>query len=98
MGDGVPIYEFLCRDCGSFEQWRSFAGAGGSMTCPSCGEEARRIYSMPATKNLSAALSNAMNRVEKSTYEPEVVRRPEGGTLPGTRYHPGHSGNHGHNH
>ena len=94
----MPIYEFLCRDCGSFEQWRSFAEVSVPMTCPSCNGEARRIYSMPATKNLSAAFSNAMNRVEKSAHEPEIVRRPEGDALPGTRYHPGHSGHHGHNH
>lgn len=53
---------------------------------------------MPSTKKMPAALSNAMQRVEKSTYEPEVVRRPEGGTLPGTRYHPGHGGHLGHGH
>ncbi len=94
----MPVYEFLCEDCGLFEQRRSFAEAGDSMTCPSCNEEARRIYSMPATKNVPAALSNAMNRVEKSAHEPEVVRHPVGGTLPGTRYHPGHGGHHGHNH
>jgi putative FmdB family regulatory protein len=94
----VPIYEFLCRECGPFEQQGSLAEAGGSMRCPSCGEEARRTYTMPATKKMSAALSNAMNRVEKSTHEPDVVRRPEGGTLPGPRYHPGHGGHHGHNH
>ncbi len=94
----MPIYEFLCRECGPFEQRRSFAEAGDPLTCPSCDGEARRVYSMPATKNSPAALSNAMNRVEKSAHEPEVVRRPEGGTLPGTRYHPGHGGHHGHNH
>ncbi len=94
----MPIYEFLCRECGPFEQRRSFGEAGSSTRCPSCSEEARRIYSTPATRKMSTALSNAMNRVEKSAHEPEVVRRPEGGTLPGTRYHPGHGGHHGHNH
>jgi hypothetical protein len=53
---------------------------------------------MPATRKMPAALSNAMHRVEKSTHEPEIVRRPEGGTLPGKRYHPGHGGHCGHNH
>ncbi len=94
----MPIYEFLCRECGPFEQRRSFVEAGDPMRCPSCGGEARRVYSVPTTKSMSAALSSAMNRVEKSTHEPEVVRRPEGGTLPGTRYHPGHGGHHGHGH
>jgi hypothetical protein len=53
---------------------------------------------MPSTRKMSTALSRAMNRVEKSTHEPKVVRRPESGTLPGTRYHPGHGEHHGHNH
>ena len=94
----MPVYEFRCEDCGPFEQRRSFVEAGDPITCPSCGEGARRVYSMPATKNVPAALSNAMNRVEKSTHEPEVVRRPEGGALPGTRYHPDQGGHHGHSH
>ena len=90
----MPVYEFLCGECGPFEQRRSFAEAGDPMRCPSCGEETRRVYSMPATKNVPTAFSNAMHRAEKSADEPEVARRPAGGT----RYHPGHGGHHGHNH
>ena len=94
----MPTYEFLCEDCGPFEQQRPFAEASAPLACPSCGLAVKRIYHMPATTKVSTALSHAMNRVEKSTYEPEVVRRPEGGTLPGTRYHPGHGGHCGHSH
>jgi putative FmdB family regulatory protein len=94
----VPTYEFLCEDCGPFEQQRSFVEASAPLTCPSCGLAAKRVYHMPATRKMSTALSRAMNRVEKSTHEPKVVRRPESGTLPGTRYHPGHGEHHGHNH
>ncbi|CAA9435963.1 MAG: hypothetical protein AVDCRST_MAG78-2035 [uncultured Rubrobacteraceae bacterium] len=90
----MPIYEFLCEDCGPFEQRRSFAEVGGPMRCPSCGEEARRVYSMPATKNVPAALSSAMHRAEKSAHEPEVARQPVGGE----KYRPSHGGHHGHNH
>ncbi len=90
----MPIYEFLCRECGSFEQRRSFAEAGGPTTCPSCGEEARRVYSIPATKNVPSALSSAMYRAEKSAHEPEVARQPVGGE----KYRPGHGGHHGHGH
>lgn len=98
IGDLVPAYDFLCEDCGPFEQQRSFAEASDPMACPSCRRVARRVYHVPATKKMSAALSKAMHRVEKSTHEPEVVRRPEGGTLPGTRYHPGRRGHPGHSH
>ena len=94
----MPNYEFLCEGCGRFEQRRSFAEADDPMTCPSCGYLADRIYSMPAIRKAPSTLSKAMNRAEKSAYEPGVVRQPEGAALPGKRYHPGHGGHHGHGH
>lgn len=78
----MPVYEFVCEDCGPFEQQRSFKEAGDPMTCPSCGRESKRVYSMPNTRRMSAALSGAMDRAEKSAHEPEVARRPVRGTGP----------------
>lgn len=92
----MPIYEFLCEECGPFEERRSFEEANSVAICPGCGTTARRVYSMPNLKTTPAALSNAMNRAEKSAHEPEVARRPEGGTWPGKRYLPSHRGHHGH--
>jgi putative FmdB family regulatory protein len=86
----VPVYEFVCEDCGPFEQQRSFAEAGEPMACPSCGREARRVYSMPNTRRMPAALSSAMDRVEKSAHEPEVAQRPVGGTGSGKGHHHSH--------
>ena len=98
IGDLVQTYEFVCKDCGPFEQQRSFVEASDPMACPSCGLATKRVYYMPATRKMSATPFNTTNRVEKSAHEPEVVRRPEGGAWPGMRYHPGHGGHHGHNH
>jgi putative FmdB family regulatory protein len=86
----VPVYDFLCRDCGPFEQRRSFAEAGEPMVCPSCGGQARRVYSMPNTKRMPGALSSAMDRVEKSAHEPEVAQRPVGVTGSGKGHHHSH--------
>jgi putative FmdB family regulatory protein len=94
----MPIYDFACEGCGPFEQWRSFAEAGEPMMCPSCGEEVRRIYSMPNTRRMPAALSSAMNRAEKSAHEPEVIRHPAVSALPGKKYRSSHGGHCGHNH
>ena len=94
----MPIYEFLCDDCGPFEERRAFAEASDPTTCPSCGEAARRVYSTPATKNVPVVLSNVMHQAEKSAYEPEVVRRLAGDPWPGKRYKPGHGRHHGHAH
>jgi putative FmdB family regulatory protein len=36
----VPVYEFVCGDCGPFEQQRSFTELGDPIACASCGREA----------------------------------------------------------
>jgi putative FmdB family regulatory protein len=74
----VPVYEFVCEDCGPFEQRHSFTEAGAPIACPSCGRKARRVYSVPSIKRMPAALSGAMGHAEKSAHEPQVVRRPTG--------------------
>jgi len=88
----MPIYEFVCEGCGPFEQRRSFAEAGDPMSCPSCGNEAQRVFSIPNTRSMPVALSGAMNRAEKSAHEPAVMRKPADGKLPGKKYSPGHGG------
>ncbi len=92
----MPIYEFLCEDCGPFEERRSFEEAGNPAVCPECGTAARRVYSVSRLKTILPALSNAMNRAEKSAHEPEVVRQPAGGTWPGKKYQPSHRRSCGH--
>ena len=89
-GDEMPIYDFICKDCGPFETRRSLAEAGEPTGCPSCGGEARRVYSMPNTKKVPAGLSKAMDRAEKSAHEPEVVSRRASGA-----HGQGHRHNHG---
>ena len=88
----MPVYDFVCDDCGPFEQRRSLAEAGDPMACPRCGKEARRVYSMPNTKRMPAGLSKAMDRAEKSAHEPEVVRRPAGGGSKGHGHGHAHRG------
>ncbi|HLL57303.1 MAG TPA: zinc ribbon domain-containing protein [Rubrobacteraceae bacterium] len=83
----MAIYDFVCEDCGSFEQRRSFAESGAPAACPSCGREARRVYSMPNTRRMPDALSGAMNRAEKSAHEPEVIQRPAGGGASSNKKH-----------
>ena len=72
----MPLYEFLCQSCGPFEERRSFEGSEEPMPCPKCGDEARRVYSMPSTRKISTGLYKALDRSEKSASEPEVVQRP----------------------
>lgn len=87
----MPVYDFICGDCGPFERRRSFAEADDPVVCPSCQGKAKRVYSMPYTKRMPTALSGVMDRAEKSAHEPEVVQRPVGGSAPGH----GHRHSHG---
>jgi putative FmdB family regulatory protein len=75
----MPVYEFVCESCGSFETRRTFEEAGDPIPCPTCGTVARRIYSVPGIIRTPTALSNAINRAEKSAHEPEVAQRPVAG-------------------
>lgn len=93
----MPVYEFRCDGCGSFEERRSLEEVEQAAYCPGCGTAARRVYSAPNFKTVPAALSKAKDRAEKSAYEPGVVRKPAGGELPGRRFKPG-GGHHGHSH
>ncbi|WP_201361305.1 FmdB family zinc ribbon protein [Dictyobacter formicarum] len=71
----MPRYEFRCEQCGSFEYWRSLADAAAPMYCPVCQREVRRIYTAPGLVRTPPALAQAYYRAEKSTCEPEVIRR-----------------------
>ena len=87
----MPVYEFVCENCGPFEQRRSFEEAGDPMACPSCGREARRVYSLSYVRRMPGALSGTIERSEKSAHEPELVRRP-----PAVELSSGREAKHGH--
>ena len=71
----MPLYEFRCKNCGSFEYWRSLDEASMPMICPQCQTEARRAYTVPGLVKTPPALAHALNRSERSAYEPEVLQR-----------------------
>ncbi len=75
----MPFYEFLCQECGPFEERRSLEEPREEASCHECSAEAGRVYSVPGIKRMNAGLSRAMDRAEKSAHEPETVRRRVGG-------------------
>lgn len=64
----MPLYEFRCDDCGSFEQWRTMAECNDPAICPVCQTVAKRIFSPPAV--LSYPL-----RLKQANSEPQLVKR-----------------------
>jgi putative FmdB family regulatory protein len=65
----MPVYEFLCATCGSFEQRRSLQEVGEPMACPMCQIVATRIYS---TAGLILTSGAVRRRIEQGA-EPKVV-------------------------
>lgn len=68
----MPLYEFDCLTCGSFNAYRSIAGRDEDVLCPKCGVQASRIISAPNLAVMSPVLRQAHARNEKSCHEPRV--------------------------
>jgi putative FmdB family regulatory protein len=68
----MPLYEFRCKDCGIFDQWRTMTESNHPAHCPSCQQSANRIFSAVGIKlNGSLRLSKTANP------EPQLVTKPE---------------------
>jgi putative FmdB family regulatory protein len=78
----VPIYAFICEGCGPFELVRPVAEASTAAACPTCGTEARRVFTPPGLALLARPARRALDLEEKSAHEPDVVTEKRGRPLP----------------
>lgn len=70
----MAIYEYLCEQHGAFETHLPIGSAPPEHACPCCGAPSRRIVSAPMVIGSSrSAWSSAIERAERTRYEPEVV-------------------------
>jgi putative FmdB family regulatory protein len=85
----MPVYEFSCGECGSFDLVRPVADVEAPAECPSCGTRARRRFTPPGLALLDRPMRRALDSEEKSAHEPAVVSERRGRPLP-------HRHGHGH--
>ena len=78
----MPIYAFRCEDCGDFEVVRPVAAAADPAPCPSCSDEARRVFTPPGLQLLAQPMRRALDTEEKSAHEPDVVTQKRGRHMP----------------
>ena len=71
----MPLYEFVCENCGPFEERRPYSAASSPAWCPHCQSPARRSYTPPHLYRTARAYRQARALEEKSAHEPEVVVR-----------------------
>jgi putative FmdB family regulatory protein len=43
----MPLYDYNCERCGTFEAQRHHTEAGAPAVCPECGGEAARLWTAP---------------------------------------------------
>lgn len=68
----MPLYDFECRDCGDFSEFRTIADRDELMTCPVCGRPAARIVTAPNLALMTPLNRMAAVRNERSRHEPRV--------------------------
>ena len=88
----MPLYDYVCDQCGQFRVWQPMARAMLPRPCPECGVPGERALTAPHLR-CGAAVNRyrAESHNEKSAHEPMVVRRFKAGH--------GHAENgHGHSH
>ena len=68
----MPVYDYLCEDCGPFSEFRPMAECDATQACPTCGAAAPRAYltapycaAMPAERRLAHATN------ERSAHAPQ---------------------------
>jgi len=73
----MPLYGYVCDDCGDFQDWRPMDLSEQDGTCPSCAKPSRRAMSMPFLPCVSRNARIAHERNERSADQPAVMRREE---------------------
>jgi putative FmdB family regulatory protein len=83
----MPVYEFICPDCGPFDVARPAALAAAGADCPACGSAAARVFSAPRLALLARPTRRALDLEERSAHEPEVVTAKRGRPMPHHHHH-----------
>jgi putative FmdB family regulatory protein len=73
----MPLYDYQCRVCGPFKEFRPLSEWDKDTKCPNCGSPSKRPVAMPRLQCVSRNVRVAHERNERSAEEPRVMRREE---------------------
>ena len=80
----MPVYEYLCDECGPFTYMRPIAECDDPQNCPRCGASAPRViltapsfFCMPSDKRKAIATN------ERSSHEPKTLAEYKASHGPG---------------
>jgi putative FmdB family regulatory protein len=66
----MPLYEFRCKDCGTFDEWRMMNESNAIAYCPQCQASAKRIFSIPGVR-----LNGALRLTKTENPEPKLATK-----------------------
>jgi putative FmdB family regulatory protein len=67
----MPLYEYMCADCGPFEALAPMERYAEPCTCPDCGGAApRALLTAPRMATMDSARRNAFETNERSRHAP----------------------------
>lgn len=67
----MPIYDYVCDECGPFTALRSMADYLEPCDCPDCGASApRSVLTAPRLALMNSSSRRAMEANERSSHEP----------------------------
>ena len=69
----MTTYEYRCDQDGDFDVMLPFGTAPAAVPCEVCGSQARRVFTAPILPTPKREIMAALDKSEKSRYEPEVV-------------------------
>ena len=80
----MPVYEYLCDDCGPFTDMRPMAECELPSACPECAGFAPRVMlTAPHCSSISAERRQAHATNERSAHAPKTLSQTRGAHTPG---------------
>jgi putative FmdB family regulatory protein len=79
-GSEMATFQYRCNEHDLFDISRPIGTADAQTPCPTCGNDAVRVFTAPRLRFGSASARALLDRTEKSRSEPDVVS-----ALPGRR-------------
>ncbi len=68
----MPVYEYMCSDCGVFEELRPMSRFADPCNCPTCGALSKRVMlTVPRLSAVSGAVKRAHETNERSADSPK---------------------------
>lgn len=72
----MPVYDYLCEDCGPIRALRPMSAHADPISCPACKQEApRAILQAPHMSGLSTERRTALETNERARHEPRLSTR-----------------------